>query len=86
MICASSRTAVRLECDHTVRVCVLPGGQGSAQRCTAVGEDVAVAVGVVVVLPPFGRPRAFDLERGGRGGAIVTVRGRQINEIFFDLI
>lgn len=41
----------------------VPRRQGSAQGCTAVGEDVAVAVGVVVVLPSFGRPGAFNLCR-----------------------
>lgn len=44
-------------------LCVVPGRQGSAQGRAAVGEDVAVAVGVVVVLPSFGRPRAFNLRR-----------------------
>lgn len=42
---------------------VVPRRQGSAQGCTAVGEDVAVAVGVVVVLPSFRRPGAFNLWR-----------------------
>lgn len=41
----------------------VPRRQGSAQGCTAVGEDVAVAVGVVVVLPSFRRPGAFNLWR-----------------------
>ena len=41
-----------------------PGWEGSTESGTAVGQDVAVAVRVVVVLPTLGRPRAFDLPRG----------------------
>ncbi len=40
----------------------IPRWQGSAQCCTAVGEYIAMAVGVIVVLPSFRRPRPFYLE------------------------
>lgn len=39
-----------------------PGWKRTTEGSTAVGQDVPVAVGVVVVLRPFGRPRAFNLE------------------------
>lgn len=63
--CVRASTAATGQC---ACVRVVPRRQGSAQGCTAVGEDVAVAVGVVVVLPSFRRPGAFNLwgEEGHR--------------------
>jgi hypothetical protein len=39
----------------------LPGWQGSTERYAAVGEYIAMAVRVIVVLSSFRRPRAFYL-------------------------
>lgn len=41
---------------------VIPRWQGSTQCCTAVSEYIAMAVGVIVVLPSFRRPWTFYLE------------------------
>lgn len=57
---------------------VVPGRQGSTQGCAAVGEDVAVAVGVVVVLPSLGRPGAFDLQRGAEHRVAFRVKASEI--------
>lgn len=41
---------------------IIPRWQWSTQGCTAVGEYIAMAVRVIVVLPSFRRPRPFYLE------------------------
>ena len=40
-----------------------PGRQRSTQSGAAVGQDVSVAVWVVVVLPSLGGPGPFDLDQ-----------------------